>query len=130
MNKIQRVMTSLVLIGSGLGTSAFSAFADEEIKGLIDRLLAPSKVTTEPGFSASMLVPPGELYDPLWMIPHNGTVWLNDDGGEEGDKGSRIMAIGQDGAVSVVVALGAYCPPPAMILRPKDLVNLVVIFLP
>ena len=116
MKKIRHVLMSLVLLGGMLGTSAF---ADEEIKGLIDRLLAASEVTTEAGFSASMLVPPGELYDPLWMIPHNGTVWLNDDGGEEGDKGSRIMAVGKDGTVSVVVALGRLLPTTGYDVAPQ-----------
>ncbi len=37
MNKIRHIFLSLVLLGSGLGTAAV---ADEEIKGLMERLLA------------------------------------------------------------------------------------------
>ena len=37
------------------------------------------------GFSAHVLVPPGQLYDPLVMHLRGVAVWLNDDGKEEGD---------------------------------------------
>ena len=37
-------------------------------------------------------------------------MWFNDDGGEEGDKGSRILALASDGSLRVVVALGRMLP--------------------
>ena len=67
-------------------------------------------ITAESGFTAKVLVPPGTLYDPLWTAPHGDTVWLNDDGGEENDTGSRIMAVDRNGAVSVVAGLGKFMP--------------------
>jgi hypothetical protein len=27
-------------------------------------------------------------YNPLWMLARDGAAWINDDGGEEKDKGS------------------------------------------
>jgi hypothetical protein len=60
---------------------------------------------------AHLLVPPGLLYDSLFMIPRpNGVVWLNDDGGEENESGSRIVAVTHEGKVSVVVGLGKLLP--------------------
>ena len=38
-------------------------------KGVVDRLLAPPTIQTEPGFAAKVLIPPGQLYDPLVMRP-------------------------------------------------------------
>lgn len=81
-----------------------------EIETLTARLLAPPEVHVEPGFAARLLVPPGELYDPLSMLPHGDAVWVNDDGGEEGDKGSRLLSVDRRGKVSVVVGLGKLLP--------------------
>jgi hypothetical protein len=93
-------------------------FATDEIKRLTDRLLAVPPIRTEPGFTASVLVRPGHLYDPVWLMTHNGSVWTNDDGGEEGDKGSQIVAIGKNGALSVVVELGRLLPVTGMGIAP------------
>jgi hypothetical protein len=40
-----------------------------------------------------VLVPPGELYDPIFMILHGANVWLTDDGGVEDGIGSRIVSV-------------------------------------
>lgn len=61
------------------------------------------EITPTAGYTAKVLVPPGQLYDPLVMHPVGDSVWLNDDGKEEGDKGSRMMAVDRDGRVSVLV---------------------------
>jgi hypothetical protein len=87
-----------------------SALAKDEIQKLTDRLLAVPTIRTEPGFTASVLVKPGHLYDPVWLMAHDGVVWTNDDGGEEGDKGSQIVAISKTGTLSVVVGLGRQLP--------------------
>lgn len=84
--------------------------AAAEADGVVKRLLASPTITPAVGFRADLLTAPGQLYDPLWLQHHDGAVWLNDDGGEEGDKGSRIVAIGRDGKVAVVVGLGRLLP--------------------
>ncbi len=116
MHKIFTAIWATILL-VGLGTPLVSA--KDELKSLTDRLLASPTIHTESGFTASVLVPPGQLYDPLWMVSQNGEVWLNDDGGEEGDKGSRIMAIGKDGALSVIVALGRSLPTTGFGIAPE-----------
>jgi len=91
-------MLSSVMVSSGM--------AEEETKRVVDRILEPPKVQAETGFTAKVLIPPGQLYDPLFMLPRENTVWLNDDGGEEEGKGSRLLAVDQTGNMSPVVGLG------------------------
>jgi hypothetical protein len=87
------------------------AGADQsEVDGLMTRLLQVPTIEPAAGYAASMLVAPGALYDPLWLHRHGDEMWFNDDGGEEGEKGSRILALGSDGQLRVVVALGRMLP--------------------
>ncbi len=72
--------------------------------------MAPPELEVADGFTARVLVPPGELYDPLFMRNHDGQIWLNDDGGEEGEKGSKIVALDDSGNLSTVVPLGRLLP--------------------
>lgn len=58
---------------------------------LLDRLMTTPTIQTATGFTAKVVVPPGQMYDPLMMHLHEEAVWLNDDGKEEGDKGSRLL---------------------------------------
>jgi hypothetical protein len=52
--------------------SVSSTLAEEtEAQRLIKKLLAPPKIQTEAGFTAKLLVPPGRLYDPLFMRPRH-----------------------------------------------------------
>lgn len=116
MLRILGVLWSAVLL-AGIRTPP--AFAQDEVQGLLERLLAVPAIRTEPGFTATVLVQPGHLYDPVWLMTQNGTVWTNDDGGEEGDKGSQIVAIGKDGALSVVVGLGRLLPTTGFGIAPE-----------
>jgi hypothetical protein len=86
------------------------ASAQDELRRLTDRLLAPPSITAAAGFTVRVLVPPGHLYDPLWLVPRDGVVWLNDDGGEEGEKGSRLYALDQEGRLSTLIELGKLLP--------------------
>lgn len=86
------------------------ALAEEAIDGLLDRLLTAPTIKAAEGFQADIFIPPGEFYDPLWLHSQEEAIWLNDDGGEEGEKGSRIVAISNDGQISEVVGLGRLLP--------------------
>ena len=116
MPSLQRGMLGLFIVGGLLWSQAF---AQQEIETLLDRLLASPTIKVESGFTATLLVPPGQLYDPLWMLPQDGAVWLNDDGGEEGEKGSRIVSIGQDGTLSAIVGLGRLLPTTGFDIAPE-----------
>jgi len=52
---------------------AFAIPLGHEAQTVIDRLLAPPSIAAEPGFSARLLVAPGELYDPL---RHQQPAWF------------------------------------------------------
>lgn len=62
-----------------------------EARLVIDRLLAPPTIRAGAGFSAKVLVPPGEFYDPLFMVPRGDAVWMNDDGKASDGHGSRLL---------------------------------------
>lgn len=83
--------------------------ADDELKAMLDREMAHD-IKPAAGFAAKVLVPPGQLYDPLVMHLRGDDVWLNDDGKEEGDKSSRLIAIGTQGKVSVLVDANKMVP--------------------
>jgi hypothetical protein len=102
-------MKRLLLCAALLGFAA-AAGAGEELERVLGRVLAPPHIETAKGFRARVLVPPGELYDPLFMLPQDdGSVWLTDDGGEEEGRegrettGSRIVAVDESGRVRVIV---------------------------
>lgn len=105
--KICVLISALLVVG---GMDSASAVERQEAEAVIERLLALPKVEAAPGFTVSVLVPPGALYDPLWPHAHGDAVWLNDDGGEEDEKGSRILALDEAGALSVLIGLGRLLP--------------------
>ena len=86
-----------------------AASATDQLTDLLNRLFKID-IHASPGFTAKVLVPPGELYDPLVMHGKDGAVWLNDDGKVEGDKGSRMVAVAGDGQVTVLVDANKMTP--------------------
>ena len=88
---------------------ADGASAADQLTDMLARLL---KIDIQPvaGFTAKVLVPPGELYDPLVMHAHDGAVWLNDDGKVEGDTGSRMVAVDAHGQIKVLVDANKMTP--------------------
>ncbi|MSR15465.1 MAG: hypothetical protein EXR86_13080 [Gammaproteobacteria bacterium] len=65
-----------------LGACGISnSLAEQEVaKEIVDRLLATPVLQAKTGFAAKILIPPGQLYDPLVMLPVGDKTWLNDDG--------------------------------------------------
>ena len=91
MGKALQGLFCFVLMGGLLSTPALTfAEGEKEITDLLGRLLGSPELQAQPGFSVSMLVPPGEFYDPLWILPQNAVVWINDDGGEKVKKAARF----------------------------------------
>jgi hypothetical protein len=82
----------------------------KEAQRVIQTILAPPAIKAEPGFKATLLVPPGELYDPLFMVMQGNKVWMNDDGGETDGHGSRILSVAPDGALSVLIGTDKVLP--------------------
>jgi hypothetical protein len=92
---------------SVLLTATFAAA--NEMNRLIDRLVTVHLKSAK-GFSVRMLVPPGRLYDPLVMRSHDDSVWLNDDGKEEGEHGSRLISVNEHGNLSILVDADKLAP--------------------
>jgi hypothetical protein len=44
------------------------------------------------------------------MLPRGDVVWFNDDGGEEDEKGSRLLTLDANGKISVLAGLGKLLP--------------------
>jgi hypothetical protein len=110
MRKFLRHVGCLAATILGLGGLSTQVFAAEEVQGLLERLMAAPTIKTVEGFRADMLIPPGEFYDPLWLHLQGDSIWLNDDGGEEGEKGSRIVSISKEGKISELIGLGRLLP--------------------
>jgi len=104
---VRRIILTAIL---SLGIFGTTVFADEEVKDLMGRLMAAPPIEAAEGFGVEMLIPPGEFYDPLWLHARGDAIWLNDDGGEEGEKGSKIVSISPDGQISDLVGLGRLLP--------------------
>ncbi|MGE0681449.1 MAG: hypothetical protein AB7P69_11220 [Candidatus Binatia bacterium] len=84
----------------------------EQHDSIAATFLAKPNITVESGYTARVLVPPGTLYDPLFPITGEGDdIWLNDDGGEEGEGGGGLYRIQPNGAVSPLVPVGKIPPP-------------------
>lgn len=94
------------------------AEAEDETRALLARLMASPPLRGEAGFRTEMLIPPGRLFDPLWMHLQGDAVWMNDDGGEEGDKGSQIVRVRRDGSFDILVGLGRLLPTTGFDLAP------------
>ncbi len=110
----------IVALSGWLGAAVLPAAQAESVANeVVDRLLASPTIQTEPGFAAKVLIPPGQLYDPLVMRPMGKVTWLNDDGGEEKDKGSRLLALSADGDISVLAGLGKLLPTVGFDLAPQ-----------
>ena len=94
-----RIMVVVLVCSGGWATGSSAA---DELSALLDRVLA-YEIKPAAGFTTKVLVPPGQLYDPLVLHPQGDVVWLNDDGKEEQGKGSRLIAVQKDGTVSILV---------------------------
>src|SRR5262245_59306800 len=107
---MQSGMCLILGIALSLMSVSSALAADTEADRLLKKLLAPPQIHTEAGFTAKLLIPPGQLYDPLFMRPQGKAIWLNDDGGEENDKGSRLLSLSTQGKISVLAGLGKLLP--------------------
>jgi hypothetical protein len=94
----------LVVLVIGVCRAADTAKRGTEAERVIERLLGTPRIKAAPGFTARIVVPPGQLYDPLQMVPHGGEVWVNDDGGESEKGGGRLVSVDALGSVTELAA--------------------------
>jgi hypothetical protein len=123
--KFCRTIVGVVLVSFALiATTAHARPIGHEAQAVIDTILAPPTIKAEAGFTVKMLIPPGELYDPLFMLPRGDAVWMNDDGRAIGDHGSRILAITPEGKISVLMGTDKLLPVTGFDLAPQGFGNL------
>jgi hypothetical protein len=105
MTKTLQKLCAILLATCVVATVA----AENELTTVLNKMLARD-IQAADGFKVREIVPPGEMYDPLVMHVQGDAVWLNDDGKEEGDKGSRMLSISRDGKVTVLVDADKMAP--------------------
>lgn len=93
---------------------------NKEFDRVISQLMAMTEITAADGFTAKVVVPPGQLYDPLSTVPYGDGYLLNDDGGVEGEKGSRILRATMTGALDVVIGLDKLPPVTGFDVAPAN----------
>jgi hypothetical protein len=104
------VIAMLSAMAACLSLTATAQPWGKEAQRVIQTILAPPAIKAEPGFKATLLIPPGELYDPLFMVMQGNKVWMNDDGGETDGHGSRILSVATDGVISVLIGTDKVLP--------------------
>jgi hypothetical protein len=116
-------IAAIAILSATAGCLSLTAAAQpwgKEAQRVIQTILAPPAIRAEPGFKATLLVPPGELYDPLFMVMQGNKVWMNDDGGETDGHGSRILSVAPDGAISVIVGTDKVLPITGFDIAPSS----------
>jgi hypothetical protein len=117
---IAKPMAQLFAIIGCLTAAATANAIGREAQLVIGRLLAPPVIKAQPGFDAKLLVPPGELYDPLFMVPRDDRVWMNDDGKATDGHGSRVLSLSLDGKISVLMGADQLLPVTGFDLVPDS----------
>jgi hypothetical protein len=98
------IMIALVtIIDVVMAPGAIARPLGHEAQAVIDTLLAAPAIKPEPGFTAKMLIPPGELYDPLLMVPRGTAILMNDDGKATDGHGSRVLSVTPEGKIVVLM---------------------------
>lgn len=74
-----------------------------ELQRLMKRLLAPPTITPQPGFTAKLIVAPGnQFYDAFYVSPRGpNEIWVSDDAGPIGT--GQIVSVDRLGATRVLV---------------------------
>ena len=112
-----RIICAVGLLVAILGGAVRHAQTQQPLPGVVSRreidpvLLTPPPIKAEPGFAATLVVPPGEMYDPLSVLPRSdGMLWINDDGGVAGDRGGYVWGVDRTGKVTRVIDASRMMP--------------------
>lgn len=124
----EKIMSNLTgwLVGAVAAAVLIFAIAtgparhQQEYGEVVARLMAMTEISAAPEYQADVLIPPGQVYDPLSAVAYGDGFLLNDDGGVEGEKGSRILKVGLDGGIDVVVGLDKLPPVVGFDRAPDD----------
>lgn len=94
--------------------------ADSELMRVMGELMVVPPITTAKGFTASTFIGTGHVYDPLFMRDWGERVLVNDDGGADGEKGSRILSFDAQGRLRVEIGLKSLPPVVGFDIAPAD----------
>lgn len=94
-----------------------------EANAVIETLLAAPAIKPESGFTAKLLIPPGELYDPLFMVSQGAAVLMNDDGKATDGHGGRILQITTAGKISELMGANKLLPVVGIDIVPQGFGN-------
>lgn len=84
---------------------------DDDIPEVVLRLMETPALAAQAGFSVAVLVPPGTFYDPLFVVPRSSDrFWINDDGGEDEDRGGSLWEVNLAGETRVLAPVGGLLP--------------------
>ncbi len=83
-------------------------------------MLTVPTIAAAPGVTATLVVPPGTMYDPLSVLPRPGrTLWINDDGGVSGPRGGYVWTVDRRGRTGVLIDANRMMPSTGMDIAPK-----------
>jgi len=91
-----------------------------EVRRVMDKVMAVPEIKAAKGFSAHTFIGTGHFYDPLFMRDWGKRILVNDDGGADGDKGSRILSFDADANIEVEIGLKKLPPVVGFDIAPAD----------
>lgn len=118
--RIAKLMAQLLVLIGCIAAAGAAYAVGREAQLVIGRLLMPPVIKAQPGFNAKLLVAPGELYDPLFMVPRDDSVWMNDDGKATDGHGSRVLSLSLDGKISVLIGADKLLPVTGFDVAPDN----------
>jgi hypothetical protein len=114
-------MTLFITLGALLAADPVRGGEDRtELARVLRVLLRPPQLAMQPGFQWRLLVPPGELYDPLFFAVHGSGAYLSDDGGEDEKGGGQVLWLESSGKLRTAVRIGSAMPILAIDSIPAD----------
>lgn len=121
---MRRFTGSAVVVAVSL--AGFSLSARQVVPGVASNAEVPPAMLTSPtitataGVTATLVVPPGTMYDPLSVLPRPGrTLWINDDGGVSGPRGGYVWTVDQRGRTGVLIDANRMMPSTGVDIAPK-----------
>jgi hypothetical protein len=124
--RFPRIYARLLILVQIIFLSLFSWAGEPpagELQRVIKEVMTVPQIATVRGFKASTFIDTGHFYDPLFMRTLGDRVLVNDDGGAEGEKGSRILSFDAEGNIAVEIGLNKLPPVVGFDIAPAEFGN-------
>ena len=116
--KTGKLLARLFVIVGCIVPAAAAYAIGREAQLVIGSMLEQPVIEAQPGLKATLVVPPGELYDPLFMVSRGDGLWMNDDGIATDGHGSRVLSVSLDGKIAVLIGADKLRPVTGFDLAP------------